>query len=106
MTLTTIQLFMTVALFLAGFGMLVAGVVIILSKEYQETMRVLSQQSTRLHSKIVGEVAAQAAMVGTSQMIDSITRLIQTAMGTAVFLCLLGALICGTSLWMLSLISM
>ena len=101
--LANIQLAMTVALFIAGFTMLVSGFVIILSREYQETMRVLSNQSTRLSSKMIGDVAAQAALAGTSQLLDSITKLIQTAIGTGVFLCLLGAVICGASLWLLTL---
>jgi hypothetical protein len=101
--ITSIQLAMTIALFIAGFIMLVSGFVIIVSREYQETMRVLSSQSTRLNSKVIAEVAAQAAMAGTAQLLDSITRLIQTAIGTGVFLCLLGAAICGVSLWLLTL---
>ena len=101
--ITSIQLAMTIALFIAGFIMLVSGFVIIVSREYQETMRVLSSQSTRLNSKVIAEVAAQAAMAGTAQLLDSIARLIQTAIGTGVFLCLLGAAICGVSLWLLTL---
>jgi hypothetical protein len=101
--ITSIQLAMAIALFVAGFIMLVSGFVIIVSREYQETMRVLSSQSTRLSSKVIAEVAAQAAMAGTAQLLDSITRLIQTAIGTGVFLCLLGAAICGVSLWLLTL---
>ncbi len=102
--LVIIQLCMTIALFIAGFVMLVSGVVIILSREYQETMRVLSNQSTRLSSKVITDVTAQAALAGTAQLLDSITRLIQTGIGTGVFLCLLGAAICGISLWMLTLV--
>lgn len=102
--ITSIQLAMAIALFVAGFIMLVSGFVIIVSREYQETMRVLSSQSTRLNSKVIAEVAAQAAMAGTAQLLDSITRLIQTAIGTGVFLCLLGAAICGVSLWLLTLL--
>ncbi|MDZ4718607.1 MAG: hypothetical protein SH847_09145 [Roseiflexaceae bacterium] len=100
--ISTIHLVMTIALFVAGFIMLVSGFVIILSREYQETMRVLSNQSTRLSAKVIGDVTAQVALAGTAQLLDSITRLIQTAIGTGVFLCLLGALICGVSLWLLT----
>jgi hypothetical protein len=100
----TIQLVMTIALFIAGFGMLISGFVIILAREYQETMRVLSHQSTKLSSKVIGDVAAQSALTGTAQLLDAITRLIQTAIGTGVFLCLLGAAICGASLWLLTLV--
>ncbi len=102
--LSHIHLVMTVALFIAGFAMLVSGFIIILSREYQETMRVLSSQSTRLNAKLIGDVAAQTALSGTAQLLDSITRLIQTAIGTGVFLCLLGAIICGVSLWMITLV--
>lgn len=102
--ITTIQLVMTITLFIAGLVMLVSGFVIILSREYQETMRVLSNQSTKLSSKVIADVTAQVALAGTAQLLDSITRLIQTAIGTGVFLCLLGSLICGVSLWLLTLL--
>ncbi|GAB4113182.1 MAG: hypothetical protein Fur005_16230 [Roseiflexaceae bacterium] len=100
----TIQVVLTVALFIAGFAMLISGFVIILAREYQETMRVLSHQSTKLSSKVIGDIAAQTALAGTAQLLDAITRLIQTAIGSGVFLCLLGAVICAASLWLLNLI--
>ena len=101
---TTIQIIMTVVLFLAGVAMLISGLLIILTREYQETMRVLSNQSTRLSGKAITDVGVQAAMAGTSQLLESITRLIQTAIGTGAFLCLLGTIICGVSFWMLTLV--
>ena len=101
---TTIQIIMTIVLFLAGVVMLISGLLIIMTREYQEAMRTLSSQSTRLSGKAIGDVGVQAAVEGASQLLDSITRLIQTAMGTGAFLCLLGTLICGISFWMLSLV--
>ena len=101
---TTIQIIMTVVLFLAGVSMLISGLLIILTREYQETMRVLSNQSTRLSGKAITDVGVQAAMAGTSQLLEAITRLIQTAIGTGAFLCLLGTIICGVSFWMLTLV--
>jgi hydrogenase-4 membrane subunit HyfE len=101
---TTIQIIMTVVLFLAGVVMLISGLLIIMTREYQEAMRTLSNQSTRLSGKAIGDIGVQAAVEGASQLLDSITRLIQTAMGTGAFLCLLGTLICGISFWMLSLV--
>ena len=101
---TTIQISMTVILFLAGIAILVSGLLIIMTREYQEAMRVLSNQSTRLSSKAIGDVVMPAAIEGASQLLDSITRLIQTAMGTGAFLCLLGTIICGISFWMLTLV--
>jgi hypothetical protein len=101
---TTIQIIMAVILFIAGMAMLISGILIIMAREYQEAMRALSSQSTRLSGKAITDIGIQATIEGTSQLLDSIARLIQTAMGTGAFLCLLGAIICGVSFWMLSLV--
>lgn len=101
---TTIQIVMAVVLFTAGIGMLISGILIIMAREYQEAMRALSSQSTKLSSKAFADIGVQATIEGASQLLDSIARLIQTAMGTGAFLCLLGAVICGVSFWMLSLV--
>ncbi|HWQ11602.1 MAG TPA: hypothetical protein VNL77_02315 [Roseiflexaceae bacterium] len=99
-----IQLVMAVLLFLAGMVMIVSGLLIIMTREYQETMRVLSSQSTRLSGKAITDVGVQAALEGTAHLLESVTRLVQTAIGTGAFLCLLGTLICGASFWMLTLL--
>ena len=101
---TTIQIIMAVVLFIAGMAMLISGILIIMAREYQDAMRALSSQSTQLSSKAITDIGLQATIQGASQLLDSIARLIQTAMGTGAFLCLLGAIICGVSFWMLSLI--
>ena len=101
---TTIQIIMAVVLFIAGIAMLISGILIIMAREYQEAMRALSSQSTRLSGKAITDIGLQATIEGASQLLDSIARLIQTAMGTGAFLCLLGAIICGISFWMLSLV--
>ncbi|MBK9714448.1 MAG: hypothetical protein IPO81_24535 [Kouleothrix sp.] len=101
---STIQIGMAVALFLAGLAMLVSGIVIILTREYQEAMRSLSSQSARLSSKLLGDVGVQAAIESSARLFESITGLVQTAIGTGAFLCLLGTIICGVSFWMLSLV--
>jgi hypothetical protein len=101
---TTIQIIMAVVLFIAGMAMLISGILIIMAREYQEAMRALSSQSTRLSGKAITDIGLQATIEGASQLLDSIARLIQTAMGTGAFMCLLGATICGISFWMLSLV--
>ena len=101
---TTIQIIMAVVLFIAGMAMLISGILIIMAREYQDAMRALSSQSTRLSGKAITDIGLQATIEGASQLLDSIARLIQTAMGTGAFLCLLGAIICGLSFWMLSLV--
>jgi len=95
---------MTVVLFLAGVAMLISGLMIITAREYQEAMRALSNQSTRLTGKAIIDISMQTALEGTSQLLNSITRLIQTAIGTGAFLCLLGTTVCGIRVWMLTLL--
>jgi hypothetical protein len=100
----TIQIVMASVLFLAGMAMLISGLLIIMTREYQETMRVLSNQSTRLSGKAITDIGVQPALEGTAQLLESVTRLVQTAMGTGAFLCLLGTVICGLSFWLLMLV--
>jgi hypothetical protein len=101
---TTIQTIMAVVLFVAGMAMLISGLLIILTREYQEAMRVLSSQSTRLSGKAITDIGVQPALEGISQLLESVTRLVQTAIGTGAFLCLLGAAICTASFWLLTLV--
>ena len=101
---TTIQIIMAVVLFLAGMAMVISGLVIILTREYQEAMRVLSNQSTRLSGKAITDIGVQPALEGIAQLLESVTRLVQTAIGTGAFLCLLGAAICTASFWLLTLV--
>lgn len=99
-----IQIVMASVLFVAGMAMLISGLLIIMTREYQETMRVLSNQSTRLSGKALTDIGVQPALEGTAHLLESVTRLVQTAMGTGAFLCLLGTVICGLSFWLLMLI--
>ena len=104
MNMATIQTIMAIALFAAGMAMIVSGLLIILTREYQEAMRVLSNQSTRLGSKAITDIGVQPALQSISQLLESVTRLVQTAIGTGAFLCLLGAAICAASFWLLTLV--
>ncbi len=97
-----IQMGMAIVLFLTGLAMLVSGLMIIMTREYQETMRTLSNQSTRISGKAITDIGVQAALEGTAQLLDSVKGLVQTAIGTGAFLCLLGTVVCGLSFWMMS----
>ncbi len=99
-----IQIGMAVVLFVAGIGMLTSGMLIIMTREYQESMRALSNQSTRLSGKAIADLGVQAALEGTARLLESVTALVRTAIGTGVFLCLLGTMICSVSFWMLSMV--
>ncbi len=95
-----IQLAMVVLLFITGLVLLGSGLWIILTREYQETLRALSAQSGRVSSKSLGDLAVQPALEGASQLMDAITRMVQTALGMGAFLCVLGALLCAISVWL------
>ena len=63
----TIQIIMVSVLFIAGVVMVISGMLIIMTREYQETMRVLSNQSTRLSSKALSDAGVQASLDGTAR---------------------------------------
>jgi hypothetical protein len=101
---TTIQITMAVVLFLAGLAMIISGLLIIMTREYQDALRLLSSQSTRLSGKAITDIGVQPALDGITQLLKSITSMVQTAIGTGAFLCLLGATICAISFWLLTLV--
>ncbi len=96
----TVQLVMAALLFLIGIVMIGSGLLIILAKEYQETMRTLSSQAPKLAGKAATEGAVLAALDGTTRLLEAVTRLIQTAVGVGAFLCILGLVICGVAFYM------
>ncbi|MCU0490269.1 MAG: hypothetical protein MUD01_01580 [Chloroflexaceae bacterium] len=98
-----VQVLMLVLLFLAGLVLIGAGLWMILTREYQDTMKTLAGQSGRISSKSLSDAAVQPMLQGASQLIESITKMVQTALGTGAFLCLLGSTLCGLSLWLSTL---
>ena len=100
---STVQLVMAGLLFLVGIVMITSGLFIILAKEYQETMRALSAQAPKLAGKAVTEGAVLAAIDGTTRLLESVTKLIQTAVGVGAFLCILGLVVCGAAFYMVML---
>lgn len=95
-----IQLVMAAALFVVGIVMIVAGLFIILAREYQETMKLLSTQAPKLAGKAITDQTVLAAIEGTTRLLDSVKGLIQTAVGVGAFLCLFGVAVCGLAFWM------
>jgi hypothetical protein len=102
MTTATVPIIMAVTLFVAGMMMIISGLVIILTREYQEALRALSNHSTRLSNKAITDIGVQPALQGVAELLNSVTRLVQTAIGIGAFLCLLGGLFCVTSFWLLT----
>ncbi len=95
-----IQLVMAAVLFVVGIVMIVAGLFIILAREYQETMKLLSTQAPKLAGKAITDQSVLAAIEGTTRLLDSVKGLIQTAVGVGAFLCLFGVAVCSLAFWM------
>jgi hypothetical protein len=99
----TVEIVMAGILFLMGVVMIVAGLLIILAREYQETMKLLSTQTPKLAGKAVTDQTVMAAIDGTTRLLDAVKGLIQTAVGVGAFLCLFGVAVCGLAFWMVRL---
>ncbi|GAC1367380.1 MAG: hypothetical protein NVS4B8_27580 [Herpetosiphon sp.] len=98
--IASVELGMACVLFLVGLVMVVSGFVIIVAKEYQDTLKVLSAQTPKLAGKALTDHTVVAAIDGTARLLQTVTQLIQTAVGVGAFLCLFGVAICGFSFWM------
>jgi hypothetical protein len=96
----TVEVVMAGVLFLMGIVMVVAGLLIILAREYQDTMKVLSSQTPKLAGKAVTDQTVLAAIDGTTRLLDAVKGLIQTAVGVGAFLCLFGVAVCSLAFWM------
>lgn len=96
----TVEVVMAAILFLMGITMIIAGLMIILAREYQDTMKLLSAQTPKLAGKAITDQTVQAAIDGTTRLLDAVKGLIQTAVGVGAFLCLFGVAVCGLAFWM------
>ena len=96
----TVEVIMAGVLFFVGVVMIIAGLLIILAKEYQDTLKLLSSQTPKLAGKALTDQAVLAALDGTTRLLDAVKGLIQTAVGVGAFLCLFGVAICGLAFWM------
>ena len=96
----TVEVVMAAVLFLMGIAMIVAGLMIILAREYQDTMKLLSAQTPKLAGKAVTDQTVLAAIDGTTRLLDAVKGLIQTAVGVGAFLCLFGVAVCSLAFWM------
>lgn len=97
---TTMEVVMAAILFFMGVVMILAGLMIILAREYQDTMKLLTAQTPKLAGKSITDQTVVAAIDGTTRLLDAVKGLIQTAVGVGSFLCLLGVGVCGLAFWM------
>ena len=98
--IATVEIVMAAILFVVGIAMVIAGLLIILSREYQDTMKLLSTQTPKLAGKAMTDQTVLAAIDGTTRLLDAVKGLIQTAVGVGAFLCLFGVAVCGLAFWM------
>jgi hypothetical protein len=99
--MTVVRTIMGLGLFLLGAVSLLIGLGVILSREYLEALRSLTRESSNLGTKAAQDTAFLPLLEGASNLVESVTRMVQTAVGVGVFLCLLGAGLCTLAFWML-----
>ncbi len=93
---------MTVILFLLGIISLLIGLGIVFSKEFMDALRSLTRDSSQLGTKAAQDAAFLPLVEGASQLVESVTKMVQTAVGVGAFLCLLGVGLCSLAYWMIS----
>ncbi|MCL5265872.1 MAG: hypothetical protein M1343_11905 [Chloroflexi bacterium] len=93
---------MAIILFGAGLASFVAGLLIILSREYQETLKTISGHSAKISSKAITDEGVAPTIQAASQLVESVSKLIATAVGLGAFLTILGVSVCVIAYWMLS----
>jgi hypothetical protein len=96
-----IQVVMSVSLFVVGVLSSLAGLWIILAKEYHETMKQLASQSVRISGRAITQDTVAPLIDSASRMVEAINQLIRTAAGVGAFLTVVGVGICVVSFWMI-----
>lgn len=96
------KLIMGCSLFFIGVCIVASGLYIILRKEYQEALKTLTRQSPKLAGKSPIEDVVKPLAQTSVQLMETVNKLIQTAVGTGAFLCMLGSGLCILAYWMVS----
>jgi hypothetical protein len=99
--MTVLRIVIGAVLFLMGGVTLLIGLGVILSREYMEALRNLTRESSHLGAKAAQDAAFLPILDGASRLVESVTRMVQTAVGVGAFLCLLGAGLCALAYWIL-----
>ena len=99
--LISIQEGMAFAVFAVGIFACIAGIGTILSREYQQVMKNISAQSDRLHARALQEMGVVPIIDSSARLVEAVNRLVRTAIGVGVFLCLVGVALCLIGYWML-----
>lgn len=97
-----VKLAMGCIFFLLGLFTATSGLYIIMRKEYQEALKTLTKQSPRLAGKSPVEDVVIPLAQSSVQLMETVNKLIQTAVGVGAFLCMLGSALCMMAYWMIS----
>jgi hypothetical protein len=89
-----IQQIMAISLFSLGVLACLAGIWTVLAREYQQALKGLSAQSSRLHARALTEVGVVPAIDAAARLVEAVNQLVRTAMGVGAFLCLIGLALC------------
>ncbi|HQZ70530.1 MAG: hypothetical protein ACH37Z_06800 [Anaerolineae bacterium] len=92
---------MVLAVFSMGLLAIAAGLWTLMSRDYQHTIKGISAQSSRLQARALSEIGAMPMLDASARLVEAVNQLIRTAMGVGVFLCIIGAALCGFAFWML-----
>ncbi len=92
MSWTADNLRLVMASCLFGLGMLsaLAGLWTILAREYQQAMRGLSRQSTRIATEALAEKRIPETIQATANLVQAVTQLVRTATGVGTLLFMAG----------------
>ncbi|MGI6206902.1 MAG: hypothetical protein ACOYEW_01700 [Anaerolineae bacterium] len=100
---STLQFAMGIVLFVLGVVCLIAGLRLILTREYSQGMKELVAQSAKVGRRGVSEHSVAPVIDATSRLIESVATLVRTAFGMGAFLCMLGLALCCFGAWIIGL---
>jgi hypothetical protein len=85
---------MAAALFGLGILSTLAGLWTILAREYQQAMRGLSRQSTRIATETITEKGIPETIQATANLVQAVNQLVRTATGVGLLLLAGGLAMC------------
>ncbi len=93
-TAEDLRLAMAASLFAVGMLSALAGLWTILAREYQQAMKGLARQSTRIADEAISEKGIPETIQATTTLVQAVTQLVRTATGTGVLLVAIGLGVC------------
>ena len=96
-----IALFVTAAIFILGISTFILGIFVLTGRALSKDINTLASQTSKLADKGIAEDIS--GLVGnTSALMDSLQQMVRTTAGIGIFLTLIGLLMMGVSLWLLT----